>query len=283
MNEIEREAIILNSVWEMIDDMVNWAIFEKTDRTELSTLWFPSDQNRILFLILLTDFLSQVRGFGKNPPPLGLLDPPSNAAPSDRTYLFHLRLVCVDPKLGGDISALREAVETFATWLEKVFEAPGVNLHNLDRPVDLKVSRLQYIRICGDIAKHSIARLEGNVKRVQALLAAAGNPIDDSQAYLAFPSFYEWFHGIFIYHATQIAELLNNIRWGIFDYLKPEFRRSYHRKEGWSELYPMYGYHLPDGIESPVARAMYWDLMNRTRVPPYVQRFVVPTYTKTEH
>ena len=29
MNEIEQECIILNSVWEMIDGMVNWAMFVK--------------------------------------------------------------------------------------------------------------------------------------------------------------------------------------------------------------------------------------------------------------
>lgn len=65
MNDTEREAIILNSAWEMIDDMVNWAMFEKTDKTELSNLWFPTCQHRQLFLILLADFLSLPRAFLK--------------------------------------------------------------------------------------------------------------------------------------------------------------------------------------------------------------------------
>lgn len=42
MNDTEREAIILNSAWEMIDGIINWAMFEKIDRTELSNLWFPT-------------------------------------------------------------------------------------------------------------------------------------------------------------------------------------------------------------------------------------------------
>ena len=34
MNEIEQECIILNSAWQMIDDMVNWGMFVKHDETE---------------------------------------------------------------------------------------------------------------------------------------------------------------------------------------------------------------------------------------------------------
>ena len=31
MNEIEREAIILNSAWAMIDGMVNWGMFVQNE------------------------------------------------------------------------------------------------------------------------------------------------------------------------------------------------------------------------------------------------------------
>lgn len=34
MNDTEREVIILNSAWEMIDEMVNWAMFVKNECTE---------------------------------------------------------------------------------------------------------------------------------------------------------------------------------------------------------------------------------------------------------
>jgi hypothetical protein len=284
MNDTEREAVIFNSAWEMIDGMVNWAIFEKTDRSELSNLWFPSGQHRQLYLILLADFLSQTRGFRGRPIPLGLQEPPSNTTASNRTFLFHLREVCNNPILGLDASGLRAAVEAFAIWLEHEFVTEGVNLCDIDVVCDVKVSRLQYIKICGDIAKHNLARLEANVKRVRELLAAAGNPITEDQGYLAIPSFNEWFAtGIFPYHASHIAELLNNIRWEIYWYLQPEFRRSWHRKEEWTELYPRYGYHVPPAIEAPVARNMYWDAMNRSRSVPYVQRFTIPAYAKTEY
>jgi hypothetical protein len=32
----------------------------------------------------------------------------------------------------------------------------------------------------------------------------------------------------------------------------------------------MYGYHVPAEITEPVAYAMYWDAMNRSRFVPYV-------------
>src|SRR5215218_1142153 len=43
-------------------------------------------------------------------------------------------------------------------------------------------------------------------------------------ALLALADFYEKFHtDILNYHASTIAEFLNNIRWGIYEYLQPEF------------------------------------------------------------
>lgn len=284
VNETEREAIILNSAWEMIDGMVNWAIFEKTEQTVLSNLWFPTAQHRQLFLILLADFLSQTRGYSGRPIPLGLREPPSGTSPSNLTFLFHLRQVCANPTLGPDASRLSEAVEAFGHWLEFKFLAEGVNLHGIDIVTDLTVSRLQYIRICGDIAKHNLARLESNAKRLRDLLEAAGHEITESQAYLAIPSFNEWFaDNIFIYHASQIAEMLNEIRWEIYSYLQPEFRRSWHRSAGWSESFPLYGYHVPAEIKEPIAHAMYWEAMNRSRSRPYVQRFSIADYAKKEY
>lgn len=100
--------------------------------------------------------------------------------------------------------------------------------------------------------------------------------VTEQQAYLAVENFFEWFHDdIFIYHSSQIAEFLNNIRWAIFDYLQLEFARSWHLTEKATELCPIYAYRFPEGCTEPVARAMYWDVMNRVRARPWVHRFVV--------
>ncbi|CTQ56840.1 hypothetical protein LP7551_05404 [Roseibium album] len=281
MNDTEREAIILNSAWEMIDGMVNWAVFVKTDQVELSNLMFQTSGQARLFIILLGDFLSEIRAFKGEPVPLGLKPVPSNVRPSDLTFLFHLRQVCADPKLGGDTARLSEAVEAFASWLEGEFTATGVNLHAIDVVADLRVTRLRYVKMCGDIAKHNLARLATNVRHLRKLLEQAGHPISEQEAYLAVETFFEWFHGdIFMYHSSQIGEFLNNIRWAIYDYLQTEFRRSFHIPAKSTAKFPIYSYLMPAEINEPVAVAMYWDAMNRSRSQPYVQQFVIPNNMK---
>jgi hypothetical protein len=241
MNNTEREVIILNSAWEMIDGMVNWAMFVKNDYTEPTNLMFKTRQHSLLFAILLGDFLSEIRAFKGDPVPLGLQPAPRNARPSDLTFLFHLRQVCANPKLGTDTAALSTPTESFADWLEGQFIASSVNLHAIDVVADLRVARFRYIKMCADIAKHNLARLATNVAHLRKLLKAAGHSVSEQQAYLVVENFFEWFHDdTFIYHSSQIAEFLNNIRWGVYDYLQPEFQRSWHRTDEWTVQFPMY-------------------------------------------
>jgi len=284
MNSIEREAIILNSAWQMIDGMVNWAMFVKNDRAEPDSLMFQTSAHSRLFAILLGDFLSEIRAFRGEPVPLGLEAAPSNARPSDLTFLFHLRQPYASPKLGEDVSRLKFAIEAFADWLEGEFIAPGVNLPAIDVVADLRVARYRYIKMCGDIAKHNLARLATNVGHLGKLLAAAGCPVNEQEAYLAVEGFFEWFQqDIIIYHSSQIAEFLNNIRWAIYEYLQPEFQRSWHLTDKATRDWPAYAYRVPPEITEPLAVAMYWDAMNRTRSKPCVQRFVIPEVLKRRY
>lgn len=282
MNDTEREAIILNTVWQMIDEMVNWGKFEKFEHIEPATLAFTSSEARTLFAVLLGDFLSDVRTFKGEPMPLGLMPVPSGARPSDLTMLFHLREVCRNPKLGLDASSLAAATEAFGDWLEGEFVSEGVNLSTIDVVTDLRVPRIRYLKMCGDIAKHSLARLSTNVRHLRRLLADAGHDVSEQDAYLAVDDFAEWYlRGIFIYHSSYIGEFLNNIRWAIYEYLLPEFGRSWHLTDKATELFPIYSYRVPADITEPLAKGMYWGAMNRTRSPPYVQRFVVSDSFKT--
>ena len=98
MNEIERESIILNSAWRMIDDMVNWKMFVRNDREGPTSLMFETRHHARLFIILLGDFLSEVRAFKGKPMPLGLKKVPANVRPSDLTFIFHLRQVLRYPE-----------------------------------------------------------------------------------------------------------------------------------------------------------------------------------------
>lgn len=118
LSKIEQEAIILNAVWEMIDDMVNYAMFEKNHNVEDTTLFFESSAHMRLFNILLGDFLSLPQPRGSNALPFDLPKPPSDTRKTNLTFLFYMREVCGDPKLNSDPKPIREPVEAFAEWLE---------------------------------------------------------------------------------------------------------------------------------------------------------------------
>jgi hypothetical protein len=77
------------------------------------------------------------------------------------------------------------------------------------------------------------------------------------------------------YHTSHIAEMLNAILWGIYDYLWPEFRRAF-TPENFPQGDPrfgMYRYDMPPEIGEGLPRAMYWDLMNEMRRKPSVEKF----------
>lgn len=284
MNEVERETIILNSAWEMIDSMVNRAMFVEIDYAAPTGLTFETGEHLRLFNILLGDFLSQVQAFKGNSVPLGLRAAPSNASPSDLTFIFHLRQVCAGPKFSANASGLSSSIEAFADWLEGEFTAPAVNLQAIGVVADLSVARYRYIKMCGDIAKHNLARLATNVGHLQTLLKTAGHVVSEQEAYLTVADFFEWFHcDIFLYHSSQVAEFLNNIRWAIFEYLKSEFSRSWHLTGRFISDIPAYSYRIPAEISEPVAHAMYWELMNRVRAGPVCRRFVISDFLKRRY
>lgn len=76
----------------------------------------------------------------------------------------------------------------------------------------------------------------------------------------------------------NIAEFLNNIRWSIYDYLRPECVRAYRRKD--DEL--LYTFDVPATVADGLPRGMYWRLMHVTRQEPCFPRFVVAASLKAE-
>ena len=173
------------------------------------------------------------------------------------------------------MAELKLHTNAFAMWLEAEFTAPQVNIHNVDSAMDIVVTRYRYLKICGDVSKHNLGRLATNVSHIQKLFERAGHKVAEQDAYLAVESFYDWFFDdIYVYHASVIAEYLNNLRWAIYRYLQPEYHRAWH-PTGVISGAPMYAYNVPTSCTEPLARAMYWDVMNRVRARPWIQRFTV--------
>lgn len=276
----DQEVIVANAAWQMIDDMVNHAIFvplgTKTDNTNL----LPQSQDTLrLFNVLIADFLSPLVRKGKNSLPFSLPSAPSNARSSDLTFLFYLRRIVDAPQLGGDTENLRDAVESFSLWLEGNSSVEKVWFPSVELELDLTIERRIWIKICGDIAKHSFVRLEPNVGKIVRIISEHGKSIDAGQAYLILPEFWDWFHThLFAYHASTLAEFLNNIRWELYGYLQPEFQRAYRREENSIE----YTYDVPPAFQHPLAKAMYWEMMNNCRSEPWFPRFSVTESLKTQ-
>lgn len=279
-NQNEQEAIILQAIWAMIDDMVNYEVFVKSERVTDVELMFSTSTHMRLFNVLLVDFLSQPSSRRGGSVPFDLPQPPRNRRHADRTNLFYLRQVCATPKLGFKTSKIAGPLNDFSDWLETEIVVENVWLPSIDTKLDFRISRLKYLKMCGDIAKHSLPRLSWTLTLLRQQLEANGSTIDEGQAYLVLPEFYEWFHrGILAHHSSTIAEYLNELRLGIFEYLQPEFLRAYHEVEP----RPKYRFHIPPEIMNPLAKEMYWALMNMVRARPIMPRFEVSRYAKMRY
>ena len=271
---LDHEIITLAAVWDLIGSMVHYGHFEKEHRIESPTLMFRSQETSKLFLIMLADFLSL--------PPDGTFGLPRLKAQGSigQTYLGYLQSVVMDPKFPGDITLLAASVKVFAEWLDGVAVVEKVWLPSIEREGTLRVQRMAYLKICGTISKHGFTRLGDIVRKIRRILSENGTEIDEGQSYLVIPEFQEWFQNdIFIASSTLIAWHLNEIRWGIYQYLVSEFQRAYTPTTVIQGL-QMYKYDVPACITDPLIRSMYWDLMNEVRSPPYFPRFSVDKYIR---
>lgn len=272
MNHLEYEATILNTAWGMIDGMVNHNIFVKQELCGKSNLIFKSDIHARLFVILLTDFLSSVKFAQSN------IKTPNG---DSRPILDHLKKVCQRPKLGSDLSDLNKTVSEFQSWLGAKITSNGVNLSSIDVYPNIEVERYRYIKMCGNFAKHNPARLDRDIRSFRKLLKNSGHCVGWDEAYFGLEQFFErFFNDMFWFHSNHIAEFLNNIRWYMFLYLRDEYIRSVRRTYNYEGFDT---YDIPEAINDSVARTMYWDLMNRVSIRPYIPHFVVHEAFKKPH
>jgi len=264
---IEQEVILLRNVYDHIGEMVNYSLLEIQDYQGDSLVMFKDMNQRKLFFILLVDFLSVTDKRG----------------PIEKTsFLGGLLKVCEAPQFseGQSENELREVVNDFRVWLNEQ-RTIEIWMPSITEQVNLSISRLDAIKMSGDISKHNYLRASGVAERLREILQGSGIEISFEQAMLALPDFYERFHDdILIYLSSHICEFLNNIRWAIHRYLHPEFRKSFHRTD---ESLVGYSYTVPVEIESEYARDCYWELMNELRQEPYMRRFIVSESFKSEY
>jgi hypothetical protein len=269
LNGAEREVIALRAVWESIDAIVNYEIMNLHHNDPDSEVSFNSMTHQKYFSIGLVDLLSAPKpdAFGFRACALGVT-----------------QSICDQPffEVNQSANRLREAISSFVDWLRVERRFEDVWLSNISLQVDLIMRREEFIKICGDISKHNFARLVRRALSIQDILLRSGKKLSLQDSILAIDNFYAWFHDdIMQYHASTIAEFLNNIRWGIYEYLSPEYSRSVVRDR--PQEPELYRYTIPQEISDPVARDCYWEMMNNVSSRPYMPRFVVSKYFKMRY
>jgi hypothetical protein len=264
---IEKEVILLRNIYDHIGEMVNFSLFEIQRFNGDSIILFKDMNQRKLFFILLVDFLSITDDRG----PIG-----------KTSFLRGIVEICKNPSFStrGSEQELLFVTENFINWLNEKREI-DIWMPSLDAQVDLSISRLDALKMSGDMAKHNYLRASGVALRLKEILKEAGIEVGLDQALLAFPDFCGRFQDdILIYLSSHICEFLNNIRWGIHRYLRPEFLRSYRKR---NDSYYEYSFTIPDQIVSEYARDCYWALMNYLRSDPYMEKFIIAQDLKTEY
>ena len=170
---------------------------------------------------------------------------------TDHTTLFYLLLISDTPSDWDRSQIFVRRGAIFRRMAGGTRVRPDVWLANIGVKVNLRIKRIDFIRISGDIGKHNFLRLAGQAKRIRIILAENEVNIDEGEAYLAIPDAWEWFHThLFAFHASNIAEFLNNIRYAIRDYIAPVARAAFVRID---EV--RYKFEQPDGIRDRFARA----------------------------
>jgi len=254
---IEQEIIFLKASNESIGSMVNHEVLKLSEGDKGAQARFKTSIHQRFFNIILVDFLSRsaVEVTGEK---ISSLDA--------------LVKICEKPSFNqhNSVKSLRQAVTAFKKWLEGEIKVK-VWFPSIDFEAKLKVQRQEFIEICGDISKHNFSRLNRRARELQTILKRNGKEVSDDDGLALLDDFYEIFHNdIFTYRGSHIVEQLNNIRWGIQEYLQPEFKRSIVYEDCTP---PRYRYTYPNGVKTEFVKHCYQTLMNDIRTTPYMKRF----------
>jgi hypothetical protein len=248
----------------LIDSIVHKGILDFFEGPETAEIRFKDGVHARFFNLVLVDLLSRTDRDG---PVI------------QRSYIGALAEICEDPSfnISDSIQSLRAATQTFRSWLQTTITIPKMWLPTLSVEIDLKIRRIDLLKIAGSISKHNVLRSVQTMRAFQRALADSGTAVDLNHALLATSEVFDWLHTHkFFAQSNAIVEFLNNIRWGIRDYLAPEYARSIVKDPDGVR----YSYTYPMEITDDFARASYWDLMNKVRARPYLPKFQVREFWK---
>lgn len=266
----EREVVGVCIALEALDDIVNHSLLDLHNPSSShgeSEVHFPTSIHQKMFLIRLLDFVKE-EGDGTLTGVQG-------------SCLAILRAACTSRAFDVDnsVMSLRNSTSALAGWLDAK-KPLTLRFPTLDIEVTLNVPRLEFVNIGGNQAKHNTARLTRLSQRIAKLLRQSGHDIASEQIPLALSDLHEQLgEDYFVYYCTWLSELMNNVRWGVQDYLCPTYQDAYTpRIDGGLR----YTYRYPAWLHHPIAQDWFFRLMNRVRSGPRFRRFVGSRYLKRE-
>lgn len=268
--QAEREVIGLCISLEAVDNMANHALLELRDISKYPgevEVRFHTSVHQELFIIHLLDFVREKGDrelTGVSGPCLKVLQSACDTRYFDRN---------------GRVGLLAKSVEELHNYIN--FKMPiKLRLPTLDIEGTIKMSRLDLIFISGNHFKHNLSRLTRLCKNIHTTLDGQGHNVPSEEILLALNDFREHLqYNYFIYYATYLAELLNNIRWGLQAYLEPVFSRCC-TKDNSDDLTSRYRY--PKDIIHKVPRMWFWRLMNNIKTGPRLKQFSGAHYLKKQ-
>lgn len=259
---MEFEIIGLKVAVGSINAMVNREMFDLVGSSQNTECYFPTAVHQKLFYVLLADFLSK--------------NTDSTLLPGSLSALEQIGKVANQPSLTTHAKDLLNAYDTLQEWLKTKIDIK-IWVSTLDMELTLGLTRQEIIYFAGNMSKHHFGHLTAVTKQLYGLLDDQERPRHDIIP--ALESIYAALHDdILNYHASTIAELLNNLRWGIHDYLLPEYTRAYDKVDS-----IRYKFDIPKDVTSDFAISCYWDLMNSVRAKPYIGKFAASDILKLRH
>lgn len=251
----EQEIITLKSVLDMINNMVNHTMFDFLE-TPPTMVMFKDIPHREHFCSLLVDFLSS----------------PNDFFPENEDFLYRLKAICDAPKLGFHITELRKHTMEFIAWLDTETNIPDRFSGSVGKATIL-ISRRKYLRIGSMTCKHNPTNLTWQVQALQKILKSNNILRSIGETYQCLESFREEIVGDIIeYHVSTLAEFLNNIRIGIYNYLNPVLIKQIEYDD---EISGKYKYNYPEEVNSDFGKTYFWDLMNCVRSKFCIKDFKV--------
>ncbi len=269
--EIEKEILILKSVIDIINSIVNNMIIKlHYTQAGLVEVRFRDYTEKYFFNIFLVDLLSQ---------------PSRNLFSGKSNYIELLSDILKAPSFNieNSVENLKESINEFKIWLDTIITIEKMWFPSINIQCNFRIKRIDIMLICGNTRKHNTTRLTMIALTLKKIFKENNIDIDDIDSILVIEDFDNWFHGdgnIFSYYASILTEMLNDIRWGMQDYLLPEYRKS-HTPDLTEDR--KYSFKYPIDVEHRLAQTYYWNLMNDIRGGCIFEKFNIPNYMKNHY